>query len=278
MGNFFDKPTHEDGQAVDTNGEETSTKNEHAYYLTDLEKRQLRLIYEMIFTEQNGVPNKEGLKVALQNEPNQLILNSIYMWLASKEIHAFQDFQGLILTSARYSANETITAMWDLVRFCKREGEEDHDKTTLFLFCRFTLLIVSEEVDIVDIGLVDEEAEQLHSFLIASARRADPDADIDNNLDRFISVVLEFIPHVAKAFHTYLSVRLLLAGDSPSFKPYLPPSLSNKSETATQLALNSLALHCEELQSDWKRIYSTTSDGLSFNRICHHVLGYEVCS
>lgn len=39
--------------------------------------------------------------------------------------------------------------------------------------------------------------------------------------------------------------------------------------------LSVLSLSREELQGQWKRLYSTTTDGISFNRIVHHISGYD---
>jgi hypothetical protein len=38
--------------------------------------------------------------------------------------------------------------------------------------------------------------------------------------------------------------------------------------------LDSFPPNSRQLQGDWERLYTSADDGLSFNRICHHILGY----
>ncbi len=273
MGNAFEKEK-QNGNGSSEKKVEHALMQENAYYLNETERRQLRLYYEMIFTGRDGVPNKEGLRLALHQEENEVILKTISQWLASKSLRDYDHFEIVIVEATRVSSSQTILALWEAACFCS--FDTDNDKTNLFRFCRLSFYFISENSDVLVQTEVDRCAEQLQNFYVAMARRTDPNVEIASNMSAFISLVHEFTPHIAKAFHTYLSIRLLLAGESPSFKPFLPPSLSHKSETVPQLLLNGLALYCEELQSDWKRLYSTTSDGLSFNRISHHVLGYEV--
>jgi hypothetical protein len=278
MGNTFDKERRRnssDSSAHASSHACAITHTESTYYLTEAEKRQLRLYFEMIYTERNGIPNREGLKLALHQEENEVILKTILLWLESKHVTDYDHFENVVIGATRVSSSQTILALWEVASFCNFESD-DNDKANLFRFCRISLMLISEREDTLNLGEVDRCAELLQNLYIAMARRNDPNMEIGSNMEAFVALVHEFTPHIAKAFHTYLSMRLLLASESPSFKPFLPPSLSHKSETAPQLLLNALALYCEELQSDWKRLYSTTSDGLSFNRISHHVLGYEV--
>lgn len=254
---------------------ETLSDAESAYYMTEAERTHLRLVYEMIYLHSNsGVPSREGLRMALHQEESELLLNTFDQWLRARNIRDYATFELAIITAARVSSGRTIEYLWEISQYC-RASEEETDKTRLFLFCRITMFIISEREHTADQLAVDHAAEALEKLLLSASRRSDPTVEIERDLERLVSTVHEFTPHIAKAFHAYLSVRLLLAADNPSFKPYLSPALSVPSECATQLALNTIALHCEELQSDWKRLYSTTHDGLSFNRISHHVLGYD---
>ena len=54
------------------------------------------------------------------------------------------------------------------------------------------------------------------------------------------------------------------------------PILQGNSTILHNISILPLALFSSHLQGTWKKLYSTESDGLSFNRIAHHILGYGV--
>ena len=67
-------------------------------------------------------------------------------------------------------------------------------------------------------------------------------------------------------------------GSIPSFSPFYMPSLDVASEIASAAELSPLALYSTGPQGLWKKLYTTSCDGLVFDRIVHHVLGYKVIS
>lgn len=82
---------------------------------------------------------------------------------------------------------------------------------------------------------------------------------------------------------------------SSNFKGFCPPILSNNAldapnpsysaSHATSSILSEmqgeiflLSLYSDMLQGNWSRLYSSDVHGMSFNRIAHHLLGYDVSS
>ena len=88
-------------------------------------------------------------------------------------------------------------------------------------------------------------------------------------------------PRVSKVFETYLTELCFPLEKNPSFYPYRIPNFIGSYNTSDILPngnidLFPLSLYHESLQGKYHRLYSTSSDGLSFNRMAHHIMGYEV--
>lgn len=56
---------------------------------------------------------------------------------------------------------------------------------------------------------------------------------------------------------------------------YERPTLQTSSCLVSPLDLMYLSWTCPSLQTEWRQLYTSTKDGLSFNRWCHHILGYN---
>ncbi|KDO16462.1 hypothetical protein SPRG_17407 [Saprolegnia parasitica CBS 223.65] len=55
---------------------------------------------------------------------------------------------------------------------------------------------------------------------------------------------------------------------------YMAPRLSHPSDILSRGELIALSGQSMQLQDTWDRLYTSTQDGLSFNRLCYHLLGY----
>ncbi|KDO25693.1 hypothetical protein SPRG_08992 [Saprolegnia parasitica CBS 223.65] len=55
---------------------------------------------------------------------------------------------------------------------------------------------------------------------------------------------------------------------------YMAPRLSHRSDILSRGELIALSGQSMQLQDTWDRLYTSTQDGLSFNRLCYHLLGY----
>jgi TLD len=92
----------------------------------------------------------------------------------------------------------------------------------------------------------------------------------------FVSWSDEWAAHMVRVLETYVNFICFPSSLSPSFSPFFRPVLDQGSCIVTnECDLLSLGLYSGRLQGSWKRLYTSESDGLSFNRIVHHVLGYD---
>lgn len=247
--------------------------DESFYYLTEMERGHLQTVYAMIFINRDGQPDPTGLRAALGNEPNDLIVNTLLEYLKRKKIVSYKAFEHCVIESTRVSGTQTIEVLWAMAEHASLESD-DARNSKLFKLCRLMLLFAGDRLEC-DVKLT-EQAEALVSFYHSVAKRNDPNENIETNQDHLVAIINEFSPHSAKAFQTYIGFRWLLAAESPSFKPYLPVELTLPSEILTPHMLPLLAMYGDEFQGSWKRLYSTYHDGLSFNRVAHHILGYDV--
>ena len=56
---------------------------------------------------------------------------------------------------------------------------------------------------------------------------------------------------------------------------FMAPELCDESSILSSLDVLPFACICDELQGNWRRLYTTDTDGRCFNRIVHHLIGYE---
>jgi hypothetical protein len=87
----------------------------------------------------------------------------------------------------------------------------------------------------------------------------------------------EYAPHAHKVFVSYINSKCFSAVELIGHVPFRSPILEGGSSVINQSDIVPLALYDITLQGRWKKLYTTQADGLSFNRIAHHILGYSVC-
>ena len=105
--------------------------------------------------------------------------------------------------------------------------------------------------------------------------------DTDLNLQTFLAGVHGYSAFAAKALETFVSRTAYRDIHSPSYKPFVAPFYAESGELDSEILsspmqLLPLALYSDALQGQWQRLYSSSVDGNSFNRIVHHILGYDV--
>ena len=94
-----------------------------------------------------------------------------------------------------------------------------------------------------------------------------------SSLLSFLLTNLPFAPHVIISFF-YSKVCPELTNPMAYFPPSLSPSESTILPSPCHLF--PLSLLSRSLQGSWIRLFSSDSNGFSFNRIAHHILGYNV--
>jgi hypothetical protein len=92
----------------------------------------------------------------------------------------------------------------------------------------------------------------------------------------FVQFTNEYLPHVAKIFVTWMTHKVFSSIALPAFEPFLIPRFARgESAILRQCHCFLLSILQMQLQGTWTRLYTSEADGLSFNRVCHHTLGYD---
>ncbi|ETV95397.1 hypothetical protein H310_11275 [Aphanomyces invadans] len=89
------------------------------------------------------------------------------------------------------------------------------------------------------------------------------------------STLAAWIPTHAPLLHTvfssWMSRKCLGVHSKVS---YVAPRLSHPSDILSRGEALALSMQSVQLQNNWDRLYTSTEDGLSFNRLTYHLLGY----
>ncbi|CAK4086422.1 unnamed protein product [Aphanomyces euteiches] len=78
-------------------------------------------------------------------------------------------------------------------------------------------------------------------------------------------------PLLHTIFSSWMSQRCLPKRSKIS---YISPQLSHPSDVLSRGQVLALSTQSVDLQHSWDRLYTSTQDGLSFNRLSYHLLGY----
>lgn len=172
-------------------------------------------------------------------------------------------FQKFVINGARSTSTKTLQLLWDII---STDPTVDNDFTMEYFF-RILMEFSGCEHNGLDIAA---------SRLAEHATHHSRGGPVSMDSRVLISWTNEYAPHASKVFVTYLN-RKCFAGVELQYVPFQAPFLDGGSSIVTQSDLMPLALYDTTLQGRWKKLYTTQADGLSFNRIAHHILGYEVC-
>jgi len=104
------------------------------------------------------------------------------------------------------------------------------------------------------------------------------------SFDEFYAWATASFPLLYQPFAAFIYSRLFCNSSSvggaalplpPSLRLTLPKLLSPSFILTSNYTVFGLALASPSLQGAWTRLYTSEENGLSFNRICHHILGYR---
>ena len=105
------------------------------------------------------------------------------------------------------------------------------------------------------------------------------------DFDTVNSWMHEFFPCISQLLFTWINLICFhdtVVSPSSSFNLFKSPNLISDSETYIDNRILKygeeflLSLQSDKLQGSWKLLYNSNVHGRSFNRIAHHLLGYEV--
>ncbi len=176
-----------------------------------------------------------------------------------------QLFMKFVINGARSTSTKTLQLVWDIISVDPSVSEEE----TVEYF--FRLLLELSGCDSVGISVTAER--------LAVHVRHMTHKNLQTNLissKDLINWTNEYAPHAHKVFVSYLNSKCFQSIELIGSSPFRPPILEGGSCVVQQSDVVPLALYDANLQGRWKRLYTTQVDGLSFNRIAHHILGYGV--
>lgn len=244
---------------------------EDTHYITHEEREHLKEAYANIFLPSGISPLH--LSKELGHPENSLFISTLISYLNIRKIQTYLEFESFVIEAVRTSPSKSLHIVWELANLVDLSAfhfNESQKEDPLIKLCLFIYEISTRTLDDIEIYV-----EKLREFYHTTSLKSNEESgEIDAN--SLINTATIYSPFIVKAFQTYFSYELLKCYNSPSFKPFLPAHLLDNSDIIHPQILSFLSLVKEEFQGCWKRLYTTSSDGHSFNRVVHHILGYEV--
>ncbi len=211
--------------------------------------------------------------VTVFNASDKDIFRSALLPYFRRHINTYDQFEDFVVSCTRSSSDKIIGTFWGMIL-------EDTTAGTKEALLRLSQVILElslprEQLD--DIAKHEVATEMVNFFVTNFFVHG---MDVNHATHASVTPLLltalnNYLPHTHKALETYISRVCFRGMHSPSYKPFVAPALDFPSEVLPLSHLLPLALHSDALQGAWKRLYSTSTDGMSFNRIVYHSLGYD---
>jgi len=202
-------------------------------------------------------------------EEFRTILPNLY----ETHMQSYEQFEEFVIKCTRSPPNKIISTFWELA------GGNTVARMDSERLANLTHLILELSLAVDDLAKTTQggTAARIVDFLTThfatlGVSGTSTDGAVGSAL---VSTLNNYLPCTPKALETFISHICFQGMHSPSYKPFIAPTLDFPSEILGRKDLLPLALHSESLQGAWKRLYSTSADGLSFNRIVYHSLGYS---
>ena len=194
-----------------------------------------------------------------------------------KTLKSFEMFLG---DGMRVNSLKTLETFWDLLS--SNDDFEGAKRLLDFFHLLLRLLHPSIHFTEAEAATQKNTAQQLVNSVLEQGKADTNEVDVKSDskacffmLKQWVSV---FGPCTSKILETYLTETCFPGVENPSFFPFRQPKIEVESYLLPNGSseLIPLSLYCDALQGDWKRLYSSSVDGTSFNRMAHHIMGYEV--
>ena len=191
-------------------------------------------------------------------------------------LESFDTFISFLGDAMRVNSSRTVEMFWELVY----SGDESTcGKEQLLNFFQLLLSLMNPD----EVGESSSEFTGINNVAksLVSAVLLKDRCDILSSRESYEALqrwICIYGPCVSKVLESYLTQKCLPDEKNPSFFPFVAPVINVKSDVLPYGAIDliPLSLSCDALQGHWKRLYSSSTDGLSFNRMVHHIMGYEV--
>jgi hypothetical protein len=188
--------------------------------------------------------------------------------------NSYASFEDFLMQCSRTSAPTTLLILWKLTKYMALSEELLDWSSRLKRFCALLLLFSTKKEPESEQEL-HASASELAEFYAQVVHKGDATIDCDTDFSSLLESVLLYSPQAARPMQVLMSTIFFQEDLSPTYHPYQPPQCSSESLLLTNFAAGFLAMAGEPLQGAWKCLYTMVHDGIAFNRIVHHVLGYE---
>lgn len=252
MGNIFSHETESDRVKHDPKSKSREENN----FLTSRESESLHFFFDRVKAPNAQEAEKHHLSRIFKSSTLVGVL------LERDTLADYKCFKAFIVSSARLNDTTSVKVIWD------------HCPTVNTLDVFFTLLCEIGGVDIDSVPSVAQTLSRSVTKYVASQLGGGETIAVEfPALMEWIHIYGASIPKVIATYTTNLCFQ---AGSIPSFSPFFAPYFDVHSEITRESGVFPLALCMDSLQGPWKRLYTSNVDGLSFNRVVHHILGYGV--
>ena len=242
------------------------------------ETKSIKLLYEEICLSSN-IKNGSG-SVAEVSTNDSFHPNLVALLHKRGTLESLKSFELFLGDGMRVNSLKTLETFWDLIG---TDDDSDGAKRLLDLF-HLLLRLLHPSVNLTKAESETHKniAQQLVNSVLRSGNAETDEVEIKSDvktcfyfLKQWVSV---FGPCTSKIFETYLTEACFPGVENPSFFPFRQPKIQIESYLLPNGSseLIPLSLYCDSLQGDWKRLYASSVDGTSFNRMAHHIMGYEV--
>lgn len=240
-------------------------------YITKDEKILLKDAYERLGLDSNiDISFQSENLVCLLGLPKESLLVKILANYLVTYIKDYVSFETLIVDCTRGSSKKTIETYWAMLDNFNISGKDQLRHFIILLM----ELVYSEVVSQSLIAVVSERlTEFLHLHILIDTSGCNTDTAIDFKV--VLTELNNYAPNSSKILESYLSNAFFKGSVPNSMRSFRRPALDMKSNIVSECDIFPLALYSETLQGDWKLLYSTAADGLSFNRIMYNILGYH---
>lgn len=268
MGNIFDYTKH-------------PPPNKSLLYINEDEINSLKDVYKKLYGEDGVSSSKESLSTLFARA--ELLVDVFHKRLYKGGLLLdYKTFEELIINCTR--SGKAVLTVWELSRDF---ADDDNERLKIFFAVIFFMSCPSE----LSLSSIDEThagptnmLSFFHSYLYKFDPMFSQTLSLSDNLqchELLFEFINNYFPFTAKSIETYISsvcFPKFAEGSverSASYNPFRTPCLDKKSAIVDDMDLIPLALHSSNLQGIWTRLYSSETDGLSFNRLAYHVRGYE---
>ena len=266
---------------LQSNVEKDSFETEYDKLNSD-ELFTLEQFFIKLCEKEKTVANKENFQNYFNSFECLIFSNSLFSYISPESDSLnFNQFRLFFVKVCRSNPGNAINCLWEILSI-------NSGSLVTLDFLELFLRLVLEFGDCKEINIRANMSKRLADHYIRHLKRrfpktvevTDDTKEFPNdfvNIESIQQWINEYFPCTPKVIISYFSKICLkdLKTESLS-KCYHAPLLNSLSCILSRYDLIPLALYSETLQSHWNKLYSTELDGASFNRVAHHILGFDV--